>query len=279
MKKHFFAILATICCMSCTNPMIDTEEETKSITFQLFERTETPMTRASSSSAQYLLIIDECNGTIMNVTPDGHTGANTLDNVTLHLKYGAHKLYFVTYDSPYKTLDLTNLKLTWQKDFKKLKNVHTATKEISVTKNTIANQSIELERKVSLVEIKFTDAIPNNLAKLKLDITGLSWTLDLKNGKGIDAGAYEETVTDVASILGQENISLFVYTFIPETNTVGNYTITAYDSADQVIKTQTITDVNVTANKHITYSGDFFSNDAPFSFTVNDTWDTEDRNL
>ena len=279
MKKHFFAILATICCMSCTNPMIDTEEDTKSITFQLFERTETPMTRASSSSDQYLLIIDECNGTIMNVTPDGHTGVNTLDNVTLHLKYGAHKLYFVTYESPYKTLDLANLKLTWQKDTNKLKNVHTATKEITVTNNTIANQSIELERKVSLIEIKFTDEIPANLAKIKMNITGLSWTYDLKNNKGIEAGVYEETTTEVSSIIGKTNISLYVYTFIPETGVIGNYTITAYDSSDQVIKTQTITGVSVTANKHITYSGDFFSNDAPFSFTVNDTWDTEDRNL
>ena len=102
---------------------------------------------------------------------------------------------------------------------------------------------------------------------------------DLKNNKGIEAGVYEETITEVSSIIGTTNTSLFVYTFIPETGVIGNYTITAYDSSDQVIKTQTITGVSVTANKHITYSGDFFSNDAPFSFTVNDTWDTEDRNL
>lgn len=259
--------------------MIDIEEDTKSITFQLLERTEKPMTRATSASAKFLLILDECNGSITNVTPAGHTDANTLNDVTLHLKYGDHKLYFVTYDNEYKTLDLDNLKLTWQKDYKKLKNVHAAVKEISVSKSTIAKQSIELARKVSLIEIKFTDAIPSNLAKLKLELTGLSWTLDLKTGKGIDAGAYEETVTEVASIIGQENVSLYVYTFIPGTNTVGNYTITAYDSADQVIKTQTITNVSVTANKHITYSGDFFSNDAPFSFTINDTWETENRDL
>ena len=121
-----------------------------------------------------------------------------------------------------------------------------------------AQVSINLKRVVAMFRLKFTDAMPENVASIKIAYTGGSSTLDATTGVGCVDSRQNETFTISSDQIGQP-ATFEVYTFPHADSKKLKVKVTAYDAAGQVIQERTLTDVPVQVNQITVYEGEFFT--------------------
>lgn len=135
--------------------------------------------------------------------------------------------------------------------------------------------SVSLERIVSMCRFVMNDAIPAGVSKLEFYYTGGSGTFNAATGLGNVNSKQKMTFSVTA---GQSGTMYDLYTFLHQQDDDITLTVTAYDSADNVLYEREF-DVPMTRRKITRLSGDFFtgdpgsSGDVGVTISINGDWD------
>ena len=135
--------------------------------------------------------------------------------------------------------------------------------------------SVSLERIVSMCRFVMNDAIPAGVNKLEFYYTGGSGAFNATTGLGNVNSKQKMTFSVTA---GQSGTMYDLYTFLHQQDDDITLTVTAYDSADNVLYEREF-DVPMTRRKITRLSGDFFtgepgsSGDVGVTISINGDWD------
>ena len=135
--------------------------------------------------------------------------------------------------------------------------------------------SVSLERIVSMCRFVMNDSIPAGVNKLEFYYTGGSGTFNAATGLGNVNSKQKMTFSVTA---GESGTEYDLYTFLHQQDDDITLTVTAYDSADNVLYEREF-DVPMTRRKITRLSGDFFtgepgsSGDVGVTISINGDWD------
>ena len=135
--------------------------------------------------------------------------------------------------------------------------------------------SVSLERIVSMCRFVMNDSIPAGVNKLEFYYTGGSGTFNAATGLGNVNSKQKMTFSVTAGDIGTQ---YDLYTFLHQQDDDITLTVTAYDSADNVLYEREF-DVPMTRRKITRLSGDFFtgepgsSGDVGVTISINGDWD------
>ena len=135
--------------------------------------------------------------------------------------------------------------------------------------------SVSLERIVSMCRFVMNDSIPAGVNKLEFYYTGGSGAFSATTGLGNVNSKQKMTFSVTA---GQSGTMYDLYTFLHQQDDDITLTVTAYDSADNVLYEREF-DVPMTRRKITRLSGDFFtgepgsSGDVGVTISINGDWD------
>ena len=276
--KHpllFAAISAAFIFVACNKPSEEpTPAKTKQVTFtvQAFSVTTQPMQAPAIRKAQILddeggnaltdLYIFEGSTQLAHQTSD----MDDFGTVTLTLEYGNHNLSFVATRSDGITIDGNILKATsLRPTFGKLQavTVGDATDEFDITLTRITGQMI----------LTIEDAIPNDAAKLTIQIAEKYNDLNMTNFNGANVYAFSQDV-NITSKQGQTNqtwtLNILSATYGDQYTT--NVTLSVYRSDDSLISQHVIANVPLATNTKTLLTGKMFSGQA-FTVTADVTWE------
>ena len=279
-------LLGGACLVSCSSrgdePEVVNESQSRTITFSAFDVTSGSMsdsftTRAAlANEPAYMLVLDVMNGAVQStLTRSADQGDDVLGNLSLNLAYGTHDLYFVCSANPWASVDEANLAVTWAASTAVLGDTWGKHLQLEVSASTSASQSITLDRLVAYIRLKITDAIPSGVTTFQTLLAGGSWTLSLPTLSGSVASAVGNTITVPSSKIGETDVTVGLFTFVPEgTTTATSYTFQAFDASGATVATATFSDVPLAVNRYTVYSGKLFSGGVGLSFSTNTDWDT-----
>ena len=143
---------------------------------------------------------------------------------------------------------------------------------MTVSSSQNEKKNVSLPLRVAGIRIVMEDAIPSNMSYMVQNVTAYSKTLNLSTMSGQNPAPYSRRAAMPTSLLGQRNIKLDLYTFVPPVGSVGDMTATAYDAGDVAIASKSFTNVTVTSGHFHQYSGNFFSNNQSIGMTVETSW-------
>ena len=150
------------------------------------------------------------------------------------------------------------------------------TLELTVSSSTNNAQTIALERAVAAFMVKSNGDIPMDLSKIRISATGGGHHFNAKTGTAAKAEDRSYTY-NVSSYAGKESITITFFSFLTATEGIMNFSVTAMDGEDNVIRHRDFNDVPMKVNQRTTYTGSFFSKDESvrgFSLTLaNDAWE------
>lgn len=137
---------------------------------------------------------------------------------------------------------------------------------------TTTTLSCLMERIVGNFRLEITDAVPEGVARMTVDM-GVSPTRWDVGGFGVNAVSRMSSFTPAVG--SSPTLSVFI---IAEGEEAESYdiTVTAYDGEDAVVQQRVFTDVPIRAGYRSTYRGEFFTEAVgTMSFTVSDWIDYE----
>lgn len=127
-----------------------------------------------------------------------------------------------------------------------------------------ANIDITLQRIVSRIEFKASDAVPDEAKQFDLSIDNYPNQFDILEGKGVISNTshnISHTFTSEEK-LKKGTVHSF-YTFIPPGNEKIAVTLTTTDNSSNILRTRTVANISPIANKIIRYTGILYTPPKP----------------
>lgn len=273
----FLISIFTLPLTSCVNSIHEPEDpadkpQLTTVTFGLFTEDIIPLTRAENDvDLKYLYVFDESNGTTEKVLTRTKENPedNPLSDLSIQLSTGNHTIYFVATTRAYESFDKQTKSLTWGAN---LGIVWAQSINMTVSSSQNEKKNVSLPLRVAGIRIVMEDAIPSNMSYMVQNVTAYSKTLNLSTMSGQNPAPYSRRAAMPTSLLGQRNIKLDLYTFVPPVGSVGDMTATAYDAGDVAIASKSFTNVTVTSGHFHQYSGNFFSNNQSIGMEIETSW-------
>ena len=233
------------------------------------------VTRAAATALQHLdMVIYNAQTEKLISTTQTSEGDNGYGTFSATLPYGSYTIVFLGYDGSRlaNVEQLTNI--CYADDF--VPNFFYKTLELTVSSSTNNAQTIALERAVAAFMVKSNGDIPLDLSKIRINATGGGHHFNAKTGTAVKAEDRSYTY-NVSSYAGKESITITFFSFLTATESTMNFSVTAMDGEDNVIRHRDFNDVPMKINQRTTYTGSFFSKDESvqgFSLTLaNDAWE------
>lgn len=273
----FLISIFTLPLTSCVNSIHEPEDpadkpQLTTVTFGLFTEDIIPLTRAENDvDLKYLYVFDEFNGTTEKVLTRTKENPedNPLSDLSIQLSTGNHTIYFVATTRAYESFDKQTKSLTWGAN---LGIVWAQSINMTVSSSQNEKKNVSLPLRVAGIRIVMEDAIPSNMSYMVQNVTAYSKTFNLSTMSGQNPAPYSRRAAMPTSLLGQRNIKLDLYTFVPPVGSVGDMTATAYDAGDVAIASKSFTNVTVTSGHFHQYSGNFFSNNQSIGMEIETSW-------
>ena len=285
MKFYALAVMALTALTACTNDgvgeVINHETAEVRMTFTPYEME--PMTRANSASgltrtdgvtraavADYATRLDvwiydgdtEVQAVHQQSTDEGFASLSVrLEKAKTYTVYAcAHKAVGAA--------TLSNGVVSWPDD----KVTHSFFYSQTFSPATTTTLSCLMERIVGNFRLEITDAVPEGVARMTVDI-GVSPTRWNVGGFGENAVSRMSSFTPAVG--SSPILSVFIIADGDEAE-LHDITVTAYDGEDAVVQQRVFEDVPIRAGYRSTYRGEFFTEaDELMTFTVNDWMDYE----
>lgn len=271
--KHTFTAMACMMLLllsACTNPI---EEEnivgSRRMSFSIgFTVSDSPFTRALSDNASTLALYDYKDGALENSVTQSKedTGFGTM---SIDMSYGTHSLVFVAHNTDECTFNATSSLLS----FSKVTDTFAATSEVEISMNSPESIEVTLERQVAKIRLVIKDAIPENAAKIGVNVQEYSDELDPFTGYGATGYSYTREWTYSEVHIGTTETSYGLYTFVPADNYTSDVTITISDSNGTAIAKETLHNVPLKKNRTTSITGYMFMTTTGVQFSVTSEWD------
>lgn len=268
----YLSLLALACMMTmgCSSDnderVTDAEKATVTVKFSPYDIK--PMTRASVGD--YATRLDvwlyesgaECYSAHQQSTDDGFGSLTlTLDKTKIYTLYAmAHKCDGVA--------TLTNDVVAFPSD----KVTHSFFCSQTFNPATTTTLSCVMERIVGNFRVEITDAVPDGVARMVMDIGSSPTRWDVA---GYSVSLSERTASFTPAAGSSPTLSTFIIAD-GEKDTAYTITVTAYDADGDVVQSRTFGDVPIRNGYRSTYRGNFFTDQSvDMAFTVNNWNDYE----
>ena len=270
MKFYALAVVAIAALVACTNDGAGevTNNETAEVRMTFSPYEVEPMMRAAV--ADYATRLDvwiydgdtEVQAVHQQSTDEGFASMSVrLEKAKTYTVYAcAHKAAGAA--------TLSNGVVSWPDD----KVTHSFFYSQTFNPATTTTLSCLMERIVGNFRLEITDAVPEDVARMTVDM-GVSPTRWDVGGFGVNAVS---RVSSFSPAVGASpTLSVFIIADGDEAE-LHDITVTAYDGEDAVVQQRVFTDVPIRAGYRSTYRGAFFTGaDEVMTFTVNDWMDYE----
>lgn len=271
--------ILTSCRHSREDLVPDTERQTGTVEFQVanYEQFEyEDMTRAMTITdlahldmAVYDSASHELVTHIHKVPADAGYG-----KFSTTLPYGSYYFVFLGYVGTKEAIVDDIEGICFEEDFV----AHTFYKllQVNVSKSQTNTQSVILTRCVAEFNLKLKGGIPSDMGKLTISSNGGSHHLNALTGKGKEVEPRSYTY-NAAGYAGKDTLSVNFYSYLTGDEATMDFTATAYNQSQSIIRSREFTNVPMKINQRTIYSGNFFDDDHNFQITVDNTeWDTEE---
>lgn len=269
MKKLIFAIAVVATCIACAKAQLP-EEELVNVTFSFSSFTMEPMTKGSvdvtSVATRIDLLIKDGNTTVatINLSSPSYTAEEiTLNKTKTYTVYAfAHSYESAVTIANDGSVSLPNTNVT-------------DTFYGVASFNPTQTLECELVRITARFSIWITDAIPEGVDRFVLSASSGATGFNIPNHTVPGTAAVTKSFTSWTSA---ESGTMFSMYIVPNSVTdaaTSNFTVTAY-SGNDVVVSETFTNVQIRSNYKTMYKGEFFTaNTLSFSLTT-DTWNNYD---
>lgn len=266
-------LVFSILCHGCVNHIdddINKETKTKEILFKAsINVSQSPM-RSISDNISKIIVADYINGIEVKKMQQVSTDAN-FGKISIPLKYGTHELLFVGHNAESYTLSYPSA------SFDKPMDTFSFYKELVVDENTEETQNIELTRSAALIKLTANDAIPAEVALLKITLSKYYPSLNIKTASAHgDPIPIERTFEYKTAHIGVKGSTYSIYTFAPDGGYTTDITIDSVDRYGNTICKNTAINVSIDKNCQTKISGNIFKTSSTgISLIVNSEWKSD----
>lgn len=291
MRKIFLLLLAAAIAVACEKPIIDEDtadatvpdasasEKTKRFTFTLkgdFSDTWKPVTRAvgylqaDGRDMTDIWVLDYQDGVLVQQIHQADNTADDFGKPVLNLAYGSHHVYFIasrgtgaTLNTEAHTITFTKTYDTFYKDY-----------EVEVVNTSNGNRAVTLDRIITKLRLKFTDAISADAATFNITPSQWYYGWDYVAGTLTDARTSQEvSITIPDSEKGKADVTVNVFGFSTAEQWSADVTFNAKRADGSIIGQATIEQVPFKANRITEYAGRLFSsNGEQVALSLNSDW-------
>jgi len=147
-------------------------------------------------------------------------------------------------------------------DFNRISDTFHRTHEIDISGTDPVNTTITLQRVVSKIQFKSTEAVPDNQKTFSIEVDDFPGKLDLLTGHGsISDELFQYSHSFTTTERGKENTTHDFLCFDPADNATMEAALTSTNTNDDITCTWDVT-IDPRANQMISYSGRLYSFDA-----------------
>ena len=271
MKQFAFLVIASLAFTSCyhaEDSVLDTSSRDVNFRIQVEGLTQEALTRASTPALDTptkLLILDRCGTTVTNYVK------TSFNDLSLPLKLGVHDLYFVATPKDWASFSSDDLTVTWPNDGT-MKAVWAYHYQLDVVSETTF-EDLVLPLAVADVRLGTLDKLPAQVQMATVEAPDVSTVLDLTTMTAGGGDGYTRTI-NVAANAGKNAFAVNIYTFVPESSTVGDISLAFYSDTDLTseVASRDISGVQVKAGYVSNYTGYFFTDGLSIPVTYTTEW-------
>lgn len=286
MRKFVFFMLAAMLLTSCEKSLVNDDEveknpsvstsDGKRFTFTVkgdFADEWKPVTRgylqADGKDMTDLWVLDYMSDVLVQQIHQSDNTAEDFGRPSMTLAYGSHHVYFVASRGASPTLNTTNGTITWTS----VRDTFWKDYAVEVVSTSNGNRAVTLDRIVTKLVLKFTDAVSANASTINFTPSSWYYTLNYKTGEPTTATTSQTISTSVpGSYIGNTDVLVSYFSLSPSTDWTTDVSVNSKDGDNNIIGQGEMTDVPLKRNRATEYSGPLFSSGGTVSTSLNTDW-------
>ena len=288
MRKFVFFMLAAMLLTSCEKSLVNDDEveknpsvsiaDGKRFTFTVkgdFSEEWKSMTRgylqADGKDMTDLWVLDYMGDVLVQQI---HQSDNTVEDFgrpSMTLAYGSHHVYFVASRGVSPTLSTTNGTITWTT----VRDTFWKDYAVEVVSTSNGNRAVTLDRIVTKLALKFTDAVSANASTINFTPSSWYYTLNYKTGEPTTATTSQTISTSVpGSYIGNTDVLISYFSLSSSADWTTDVNVNSKDGDNNIIGQGNMSGVPLKRNRVTEYSGPLFSSGGTVTTSLNTDWIT-----
>lgn len=288
MRKFVFFMLAVMLLTSCEKSLINDDEveknpsvsatDGKRFTFTVkgdFADEWKPVTRgylqADGKDMTDLWVLDYMGDVLVQQIHQSDNTAEDFGRPSMTLAYGSHHVYFVASRGVSPTLSTTNGTITWTT----VRDTFWKDYAVEVVSTSNGNRAVALDRIVTKLTLKFTDAVSANASTINFTPSSWYYTLNYKTGEPTTATTSQTISTSVpGSYIGNTDVLISYFSLSPSADWTTDVNVNSKDGDNNIIGQGNMSGVPLKRNRATEYSGPLFSSGGTMTTSLNTDWIT-----
>ena len=241
----------------------DFSEEWKSVTRGYLQ--------ADGKDMTDLWVLDYMGDVLVQQIHQSDNTAEDFGRPSMTLAYGSHHVYFVASRGVSPTLSTTNGTITWTT----VRDTFWKDYAVEVVSTSNGNRAVTLDRIVTKLALKFTDAVSANASTINFTPSSWYYTLNYKTGEPTTATTSQTISTSVpASYIGNTDVLISYFSLSPSTDWTTDVNVNSKDGDNNIIGQGNMSSVPLKRNRATEYSGPLFSSGGTVTTSLNTDWIT-----
>lgn len=288
MRKFVFFMLAAMLLTSCEKSLINDDEveknpsvsatDGKRFTFTVkgdFSEEWKSVTRgylqADGKDMTDLWVLDYMGDVLVQQIHQSDNTAEDFGRPSMTLAYGSHHVYFVASRGINPTLSTTNGTITWTT----VRDTFWKDYAVEVVSTSNGNRAVTLDRIVTKLALKFTDAVSANASTINFTPSSWYYTLNYKTGEPTTATASQTISTSVpGSYIGNTDVLISYFSLSSSADWTTDVNVNSKDGDNNIIGQGNMSSVLLKRNRVTEYSGPLFSSGGTVTTSLNTDWIT-----
>ena len=288
MRKFVFFMLAAMLLTSCEKSLVNDDEveknpsvsttDGKRFTFTVkgdFSEEWKSVTRgylqADGKDMTDLWVLDYMGDVLVQQIHQSDNTAEDFGRPSITLAYGSHHVYLVASRGVSPTLSTTNGTITWTN----VRDTFWKDYAVEVVSTSNGNRAVTLDRIVTKLTLKFTDAVSANASTINFTPSSWYYTLNYKTGEPTTATTSQTISTSVpGSYIGNTDVLISYFSLSPSTDWTTDVNVNSKDGDNNIIGQGNMSGVPLKRNRATEYSGPLFSSGGTVTTSLNTDWIT-----
>lgn len=288
MRKFVFFMLAASLLTSCEKSLVSDDEveknpsvsttDGKRFTFTVkgdFADEWKSVTRgylqADGKDMTDLWVLDYMGDVLVQQIHQSDNTAEDFGRPSLTLAYGSHHVYFVASRGVSPTLSTANGTITWTN----VRDTFWKDYAVEVVSTSNGNRAVTLDRIVTKLTLKFTDAVSANASTINFTPSSWYYTLNYKTGEPTTVTTSQTISTAVpGSYIGNTDVLISYFSLSPSTDWTTDVNVNSRDGDNNIIGQGNMSGVPLKRNRVTEYSGPLFSSGGTITTSLSTDWIT-----
>ena len=288
MRKFVFFMFAAMLLASCEKSLVNDDEveknpsvsttDGKRFTFTVkgdFSEEWKSVTRgylqADGKDMTDLWLLDYMGDVLVQQIHQSDNTAEDFGRPSMTLAYGSHHVYFVASRGVSPTISTTNCTITWTN----VRDTFWKDYAVEVASTSNGNRAVTLDRIVTKLTLKFTDAVSANASTINFTPSSWYYTLNYKTGEPATATASQTISTSVpGSYIGNTDVLISYFSLSPSIDWTTDVSVNSKDGDGNIIGQGDMANVPLKRNRVTEYLGPLFSSGGTVTASLNTDWIT-----